>query len=53
MNLKLGEDTDGTLCAMGIGESLYSWISWIYFDCVADYGYMGNTQIRMAALGSV
>jgi hypothetical protein len=53
MNLRPGEDTDGTLRTMGIGESLYTWISWIHFDCSAYYGYLGNSQIQLAALGSV
>jgi hypothetical protein len=53
MNLKLGEDINGTFRTVGIGESLYTRISWIYFDCAAYYGYMGNTQIRVAALGTV
>jgi len=53
MNSKLGGVTDGTLCTMGIGESLYTWISWLYFDCAAYYGYMGNPQIQLAALGTV
>jgi hypothetical protein len=53
MSLRPGEDTDGTFRTMGFGESLHSWISWIYFDCAADYGYLGNSQIQLAALGSV
>jgi hypothetical protein len=53
MNLKLGEDTDGALRTMGIGESLYTGISWLYSNCVTYYGHMGNSQIQLAALGSI
>ena len=53
MSLRPGGDIDGTLCTMGIGEPLYTWISWLYSDCVADYGYLGNSQVRMGTLGTI